>query len=199
VDIQRAAGKPLFAVIRFGSPRQPVESVGGRQGGVCPGWTRPRQEHYGELVGVRIARWARCARSCATTWACLTTQLLGLRQRQRRLPGASTRRPWGACAATKAACLKAAFACPASSNGPRSVRPRITDKLSAPRMWTSSPTVADILGLPDDVMIKPIDGISLKPLFAGARNRRAHQAARLPLRQQARAHRPALQNPHREH
>jgi arylsulfatase A-like enzyme len=29
------------------------------------------------------------------------------------------------------------------------------------------PTVADILGLPDSVMIKPIDGISLKPLFAG--------------------------------
>ncbi len=29
------------------------------------------------------------------------------------------------------------------------------------------PTVVDILGLPSSVMLKPIDGISLKPLFAG--------------------------------
>jgi arylsulfatase A-like enzyme len=48
---------------------------------------------------------------------------------------------------------------------PAMIKPRVT---SFPAGTVDLfPTVADILGLPDSVMIKPIDGISLKPLFAG--------------------------------
>jgi arylsulfatase A-like enzyme len=48
---------------------------------------------------------------------------------------------------------------------PAGIKPRITSYPAA--TMDIFPTIADILNLPDDVLLKPVDGISLKPLFAG--------------------------------
>jgi arylsulfatase A-like enzyme len=46
---------------------------------------------------------------------------------------------------------------------PAVIKPRVTDYPAC--VMDLFPTVADIVGLPESVMIKPLDGISLKPLF----------------------------------
>jgi hypothetical protein len=46
---------------------------------------------------------------------------------------------------------------------PAVIQPRVTHYPAC--TMDLFPTVADILGLPDDVMVRPVDGISLKPLL----------------------------------
>ena len=48
---------------------------------------------------------------------------------------------------------------------PAVVKPRITHFPAC--TMDLFPTVADILGLPGDVLVRPVDGISLKPLLSG--------------------------------
>jgi arylsulfatase A-like enzyme len=47
---------------------------------------------------------------------------------------------------------------------PAVIKPRITSYPAC--VMDLFPTVADIVGLPDSTMVKPLDGLSLKPLFA---------------------------------
>jgi arylsulfatase A-like enzyme len=54
---------------------------------------------------------------------------------------------------------------PAIVEWPAGLKPRITSYPAA--TMDIFPTIADIVGLPDNVLLKPVDGISLKPLFAG--------------------------------
>ena len=46
---------------------------------------------------------------------------------------------------------------------PAAIKPRITSYPAC--VMDLFPTVADVVGLPDSVMVKPLDGLSLKPLF----------------------------------
>ena len=93
----------------------------------------------------------------------------GVLQRQRRAARDHARRPSAACAATRAPCTRAACACRASSSGPPSYS----------RASTSYPACTMDL-FPDrrrhrrpagDVMVQPLDGMSLKPLFTRERRR----------------------------
>jgi arylsulfatase A-like enzyme len=54
---------------------------------------------------------------------------------------------------------------------PAVIAPRVTDYPAC--TMDLFPTVADILGLPGDVFVQPLDGISLQPLFRGESPQRA--------------------------
>ena len=58
---------------------------------------------------------------------------------------------------------------------PAVIRPRVTDYPACTMDFF--PTVADILGLSDDVFVQPLDGISLKPLLTGELPQRAKPIA----------------------
>ena len=167
IDKHRAGEKPLFAVIWFGSPHSPFKAQDADKAEFAD-LDNLSQQHYGELVA--LDRALGTLRQKLRDTGLADNTMLVFNSDNGGLPEV-TPSSTGGLRGNKGSVFEGGLRVPGIIEWPAMIKPRIT---SFPAGTVDLfPTVADILGLPDDVMIKPVDGISLKPLFAGEIGERA--------------------------
>lgn len=161
IDKHRAGEKPLFAVIWFGTPHSPFRALEADKAAFGK-LDKASQDHYGELVALDRAV-GTLRQKLADTGLAKDT-LLVFNSDNGGLPGIEPPTV-GGLRGHKGTVFEGGLRVPGIIEWPAVIKPRVT---SYPACTLDLfPTVVDILGLPEDVMIRPIDGISLKPLFAG--------------------------------
>ena len=161
IDKHRAGEKPLFAIVWFGSPHGPYKALDADKAAFAS-LNKASQDHYGELVALDRAV-GTLRQKLRDTGLADNTMLVFNSDNG----GITDVKPEtvGGLRGSKSTVFEGGLRVPGIIEWPSVIKPRIT---SFPACTLDLfPTVADIVGLPDDVMIQPIDGISLKPLFAG--------------------------------
>ncbi len=168
LEKHRAGGKPMFAVIWYGTPHSPFRArdadkapFAAAQRSLRESLRRTRGDGPQHRHAARKAPRPRPRRQHAAR----------LQQRQRRPARNHSRTPPAACAATKARSSKAACACPASSSGPPSSS-RASPAIPRAR-WTCFPPSRTSSACRTGSFIQPVDGVSLKPLFTAETGARA--------------------------
>lgn len=161
IDKHRAGEKPLFAVIWFGTPHSPFKALDADKAAFAD-LDNLSQQHYGELVA--LDRAVGTLRQKLRDTGLADNTMLVFNSDNGGLPGIEPPTV-GGLRGNKGTVFEGGLRVPGIIEWPAMIKPRIT-RFPAGTV-DLFPTVADILGLPDSVMIKPIDGISLKPLFAG--------------------------------
>lgn len=161
IDKQRATGKPLFAVIWFGSPHSPSKALEADKAAFAS-LNKASQEHYGELVA--LDRAVGTLRQKLRDTGLADNTMLVFNSDNGGLPEVQPSST-GGLRGNKGSVFEGGLRVPGIIEWPAMIKPRVT-RFPAGTV-DLFPTVADILGLPDSVMIKPIDGISLKALFVG--------------------------------
>jgi arylsulfatase A-like enzyme len=162
----RNSGKPLFATIWYGSPHSPFHASASD---VAPfsSLEETSANHYGELVAMD--------RSIGT----LRQQLIELGLAQNTLLvfcsdngglPKITPETVGGLRGNKGSLFEGGIRVPGIIEWPGTIQPRITRYPAS--VMDLFPTMADLVGLPENSMLKPIDGISLKPLFTQDLNER---------------------------
>ena len=161
IDKHRAGEKPLFAIIWFGSPHSPFKALDADKAAFA-NLDNLSQQHYGELVA--LDRSMGTLRQKLRDTGLADNTMLVFNSDNGGLPEV-TPSSTGGLRGNKGSVFEGGLRVPGIIEWPAMIKPRIT---SFPAGTVDLfPTVTDILDLPDSVMIKPIDGISLKPLFAG--------------------------------
>jgi arylsulfatase A-like enzyme len=160
LEKHRASGKPMFAVIWYGTPHSPFKALPkdkARFGQLDDA----SANHYGELVAMD--------RSIGTLRAEL--RKLGLAENTLLVfcsdnGGLASIEPdtVGALRGNKGSVYEGGLRVPGIIEWPAIIKPRVTHYPAC--TMDLFPTVADILELPNDVLLEPLDGISLKPLFS---------------------------------
>jgi arylsulfatase A-like enzyme len=159
LETNSSQGKPLFAVIWFGSPHSPFwASDEDRQ----PFANVPERSahHYGELVA--LDRAVGTLRHGLRQLGLADNTLLVFCSDNGGLPNI---RPdtVGGLRGYKGSLYEGGIRVPGIIEWPRVIRPRVTHFPAG--TVDLFPTIADLLELPDSVFVQPIDGISLKRLF----------------------------------
>jgi arylsulfatase A-like enzyme len=160
IDKHRASRKPMFAVIWYGTPHSPFKALPkdkARFGQLDDA----SANHYGELVAMD--------RSIGTLRAELRE--LGLAENtlvvfcsdNGGLAGIDPDTV-GALRGNKGSVYEGGLRVPGIIEWPAVIKPRVTHYPAC--TMDLFPTVADILELPNDVFIEPVDGTSLKPIFS---------------------------------
>ena len=156
---QVAADKPSFSVIWYGTPHSPFS----RRTKICshlPILTPTRK-----ITTASWWRWTAASAHCVKT--CAICRLPKTRSSGSAVTMAdcriSRRKPWAACEVSRAVCTRAACVCRRLSSGRRPSKPRVSNYPAV--TMDIFPTIADIVGLRDAVMLQPQDGVSLRKLF----------------------------------
>ena len=161
IDKHRAGGKPLFAIIWFGTPHSPFKALEADRAAFAS-LDKASADHHGELVA--LDRAVGTLRQKLRDTGLANNTMLVFNSDNGGLPEVKPDSV-GGLRGNKGSVFEGGLRVPGIIEWPSVIKPRIT---SYPACTLDLfPTVAEILGLPDDVMLKPIDGISLKPLFAG--------------------------------
>jgi arylsulfatase A-like enzyme len=159
LEKHRAGGKPMFAVIWYGTPHSPFKALDADKAGFG-GLNEASANHYGELVA--MDRSIGTLRARLRDLGIANDTLLVFCSDNGGLPGI-TPETVGGLRGNKGSVFEGGLRVPGIIEWPAGIKPRVT-RYPACAM-DLFPTVADIVGLPDSVMIKPLDGLSLKPLF----------------------------------
>jgi arylsulfatase A-like enzyme len=156
-----AGDKPMFAVIWYGTPHSPFRAL--------PEDKLPFSQldgnsanHYGELVA--MDRSIGTLRQALRRLGIAENTLLVFCSDNGGLPGIAPETV-GGLRGNKGSVYEGGLRVPGIIEWPAVVKPRITHFPAC--TMDLFPTVADILGLPGDVMVQPVDGISLQPLLSG--------------------------------
>jgi arylsulfatase A-like enzyme len=156
-----ASGRPLFAVIWYGTPHSPFRAL--------PDDKAPFQEldensahHYGELVA--MDRSIGTLRQELRRLGIADNTLLVFCSDNGGLPGI-TPETVGGLRGHKGSVYEGGLRVPGIIEWPAVIQPRVTDYPAS--TMDLFPTVADILDMPEEVFVQPVDGISLRPLFSG--------------------------------
>lgn len=161
IDKHRGGDKPLFAIVWFGSPHSPYKALEADKAAFAS-LNKASQDHYGELVALDRAVGTLRQKLCDTSLADNT--MLVFNSDNGGLTGIQPPTV-GGLRGNKGTVFEGGLRVPGIIEWPGVIKPRIT---SYPACTVDLfPTVADIVGLPESVMIRPVDGISLKPLFDG--------------------------------
>jgi arylsulfatase A-like enzyme len=151
----------MFAVIWYGTPHSPFKAL--------PGDKAPFSQldansanHYGELVA--MDRSIGALRKSLRELDIADNTLLVFCSDNGGLPGI-TPETVGGLRGNKGSVYEGGLRVPGIIEWPAVVKPRITHFPAC--TMDLFPTVADVLGLPDDVFVRPLDGISLQPLLSG--------------------------------
>jgi arylsulfatase A-like enzyme len=161
IDKHRAGDRPMFAIIWFGSPHSPFKAQD-KDKAAFAHLDNLSQQHYGELVA--LDRAVGTLRQKLRDTGLADNTMLVFNSDNGGLPEVKPSST-GGLRGNKGTVFEGGLRVPGIIEWPAMIKPRVT---SFPAGTVDLfPTVADILGLPDSVMTKPIDGISLKPLFAG--------------------------------
>lgn len=175
---RKATGKPLFSVIWYGSPHSPYIASAADKAAFA-GLDEDSQNHYGELVA--MDRSIGTLRKGLRDLGLAENTLLLFCSDNGGLPGI-TPGPVGTLRGLKNTVFEGGLRVPAIIEWPAAIRSARITQYPAGTI-DIFPTIVDILGLPESNLIKPIDGISLKPLFTRELTARAQP---LPFRHQGR-------------
>ncbi len=156
----RDSGRPLLAVIWYGTPHSPFRAF---PEDVAP-FTDLDQDsahHHGELVA--MDRSIGTLRHALRRLEMADNTLLVFCSDNGGLPRIQPETV-GGLRGFKGSVYEGGLRVPGIIEWPGVIQPGITDFPAS--TMDLFPTIADILDLPDDVFIQPVDGISLRPLFA---------------------------------
>ncbi|MDR1964792.1 MAG: sulfatase-like hydrolase/transferase [Planctomycetaceae bacterium] len=153
------SGKPMFVLIWFGSPHLPAKALD-QDKAAFKDLDAASANHYGELVA--MDRSIGTLRRELREMGLAGNTLLFFCSDNGGLPG-MTPETVGGLRGYKGSLFEGGIRVPGIIEWPAVIKPRITNyPVCVTDMF---PTIVDLLGLPNDSMILPIDGISLKPLF----------------------------------
>ena len=171
IKAQVAAQKPFFTVIWTGSPHSPWEAAAAD----CTPFNTLGSEsrkHYGELVAFdrsvgTLRKGLRDLGVGDTTlvWYCSDNGGLP------KIDPATT----GGLRGFKGSVYEGGLRVPGIIEWPAAIKPGTTDYPAS--TMDIFPTLADLLGLPASVLLSPVDGASLKPLFTASLAKRAQPIA----------------------
>lgn len=161
LEQHRGAGRPMFAVIWYGTPHSPFRAL--------PADKTPFEklneasaDHYGELVA--MDRSIGTLRKALRRLEIADNTLLVFCSDNGGLSGIKPETV-GGLRGFKGSVYEGGLRVPGIIEWPAVVRPRVTNFPAC--TMDLFPTVADIVGLPASAMVQPVDGISLKSLLAG--------------------------------
>lgn len=161
IDKHKADENPFFAVIWYGTPHSPFRALAEDKAAFAK-LDASSADHYGELVA--LDRSVGTLRKKLRDSGIAENTLLVFNSDNGGLPGI-TPETVGGLHGFKGSVYEGGLRVPAIIEWPSVIKPRVTSYPAS--TMDLFPTVADILKLPDDVMIKPVDGRSLRPLFDG--------------------------------
>lgn len=161
LERHRGGKQPVFAVIWYGSPHSPFRALEADRA-LFSDLDDASADHYGELVA--MDRSIGTLRAKLREFGMAENTMLVFCSDNGGLPGIEPGTV-GGLRGHKGSVFEGGLRVPGIIEWPAAIRPRVT---SHPACVTDLfPTVADIVGLPDDALLRPVDGVSLKPLFAG--------------------------------
>ncbi len=161
IEKHNAADKPLFTVIWYGTPHAPFKALEADKA-EFGALDKASQDHYGELVA--LDRSLGKLRQKLRDFGIADNTLLVFNSDNGGLPGIKPETV-GGLRGFKGSVFEGGLRVPGIIEWPGVIKPRITNHAAC--TMDLFPTVADVVGLPEEVMLKPVDGTSLKPLFAG--------------------------------
>lgn len=155
----RASGQPMFAVIWYGTPHSPFKALDDDKAPFRD-LNENSANHYGELVAMdrslgTLRTALRSLEMAENTLLVFCSDNGGLRNIQPETVGGLRD--------FKSSIYEGGLRVPGLIEWPAVVEPRVTNFPAC--TMDLFPTVADLLDLPDDVFVQPLDGISLKPLL----------------------------------
>ncbi len=153
----KAAGKPFFTVIWYGSPHSPWVASEKDQ---IKGEQAKSAHHHGELVA--MDRSIGTLRSGLKKMGLADNTLVWYCSDNGGLAGVG-HDSVGGLRGNKGSIWEGGIRVPAIIEWPAGIKPRIT-KYPASTM-DIMPTLVDVIGLPKDSMLAKLDGMSIKPLF----------------------------------
>lgn len=167
IEDRHRAGKPFFAVVWFGSPHSPFKAAAGDKA-PFEDLADLSAHHYGELAAMDRSIGSLRGRLrelgvADDTLVVFNSDNGGLRE----IKPSST----GGLRDFKGSVYEGGLRVPGIFEWPAVIRPRVTRHPAC--TLDLFPTVAEVLGLPTDVFVQPLDGVSLKPLFTGETGARA--------------------------
>lgn len=160
IDKHRPGDKPLFAVIWFGTPHSPFKALEADKAAFGD-LDQASANHYGELVA--LDRAMGTLRKKLRDVGIADNTLLVFNSDNGGLPEVKPIST-GGLRGHKGSVFEGGLRVPGIIEWPAMIKPRVTSYPAC--TFDLFPTIADIVGLPSESMIQPIDGISLKPLFA---------------------------------
>lgn len=159
LDKNRVSSKPMFAVVWFGTPHSPFKALAADKANFNE-LNEVSANHYGELVAMDRA--IGSLRAKLREFRLADNTLLVFCSDNGGLPEI-TPDTVGGLRGNKGSLYEGGVRVPGIMEWPTKVKPRVT---SFPACTMDLfPTVVDILGLPDSLLVEPLDGISLKPLL----------------------------------
>jgi arylsulfatase len=159
LERHRAGSQPMFAVIWYGTPHSPFKALDEDKAAFGE-LNEASANHYGELVA--MDRSIGTLRGKLRDLGLADNTLLVFCSDNGGLPGI-TPETVGGLRGNKGSVFEGGIRVPGIIEWPAIIQPRVTSYPAC--VMDLFPTVADIVGLPDSVMVKPVDGRSLKPLF----------------------------------
>jgi arylsulfatase A-like enzyme len=159
LEKHRAGGKPMFAVIWYGTPHSPFKALAADKS-LFSQLNEASANHYGELVA--MDRSIGTLRQKLRDLGLAQNTLLVFCSDNGGLPNIMPETV-GGLRGNKGSVFEGGLRVPGIIEWPAVIQPRVTRYPAC--VMDLFPTVADILDLPESVMVKPVDGISLKPLF----------------------------------
>ncbi len=155
----RAGGKPMFAVIWYGTPHSPFKALPGDKEPFAD-LAEASAHHYGELAA--MDRSVGTLRKALGEMGLAENTMVVFCSDNGGLPNI---RPdtVGGLRGFKGSVFEGGIRVPGIIEWPAAIKPRVTNFPAC--VMDLFPTIAEIVRLPDNAMIKPIDGVSLVPLF----------------------------------
>jgi arylsulfatase A-like enzyme len=166
LDKHRGSGKPMFSVIWYGTPHSPFRASDADRAPFAH-LDAESADHHGELVA--MDRSIGTLRAKLREFGLEKDTLLVFCSDNGGLPKI-TPATVGGLRGFKGSVYEGGLRVPGIMEWPGTITPRVTEYPAC--VMDLFPTVVDLLGLPGEVMIKPVDGISLRPLFAGEKKER---------------------------
>lgn len=167
LDKHRGAGMPMFAVVWFGTPHSPFKALP-KDKTLFGNLDEASANHYGELVA--MDRGIGTLRKKLREFGLADNTLLVFCSDNGGLPKISPDTV-GGLRDNKGSVYEGGLRVPGIIEWPAVIQPRVTEYPAC--TMDLFPTVADILDLPDNIFVKPLDGISLKPLLTSELAERA--------------------------
>ena len=161
LDRHRGGEKPMFAVIWYGTPHSPFKA-GDADLEPFTHLDKDSDNHYGELAA--MDRSIGTLRAKLREFGIERDTLLVFCSDNGGLPKI-TPETVGGLRGFKGSVYEGGLRVPGIFEWPGTIVPRVTDYHAC--VMDLFPTVADLAALPEEAMIRPLDGLSLRPLFAG--------------------------------
>jgi arylsulfatase A-like enzyme len=149
----------MFAVVWYGTPHSPFRALD-EDKTAYRDLNQASANHYGELAA--MDRSIGTLRKSLRDLGLADNTLLVFCSDNGGLPGI-TPETVGGLRGNKGSVFEGGLRVPGIIEWPAVIRPRVTNYPAC--VTDLFPTVAQIVGLPESTMTKPIDGVSLKPLF----------------------------------